>query len=199
MAWKPCQSCGGVGCWYDGYTGKIYVPEDPSPPPPTGGGDHPIVGLLVLVFVGVIAYAIMTSRPSGPGSSRKEPVRSPVVAGREEVVKSSAGALEIEKAGDLYTYYDVEFMKQYGPNARGYTLSRTHPYEEVEFIEEQGTYYQRSLFAEGERVSWGRKIPRDQVRPVRYTPGNYIGDRPAARFYYLPPSTASDWELSKLN
>ncbi len=187
MAQKTCQWCGGRGCWYGGYTGKFDVPDDPSPPPRSGGDANSIGGLLVVGFVGVIACAIITSQPSGPGSSREEPVRPPVVFGQKESVKSSAGAMEIEKAGDFYTYYDAEFMKPYDPSGRGYTLSRTPPFEEAEFIEEQGTYYQQNPFAKGERVSWGRKIPRKQVRPVRYTPGNYIGGRPAQRFYYLLP------------
>ncbi len=68
-------------------------------------------------------------------------------------------------------------MKQYGPNASGSTLSRTPPYEEAEFIEEQGACYQRNLFTKGERMSWGRKIARKQVRSVRHTSGNFIGGR----------------------
>ncbi|MCC7421943.1 MAG: hypothetical protein IT428_16825 [Planctomycetaceae bacterium] len=80
----------------------------------------------------------------------------------------------------------------------GYTLSTTHPYEEVDFIREYSTVYQEGAGLKGKVVSTGRRIPRNQVRPVKFTFGNSIMNRGervmAERFYYVPPSTASDWE-----
>ncbi len=163
------------------------------------GGTSRGCGCLVLLIIGAFFMYKGCKGPSTDGIK-------PAGVSEEQFRQSpTLGKLKIAMVGPYFKYYDGEFLDEQAGHsrARGYTLSKTNPSDPVTHIEEDETVLESIASFNSKTVSRGRKIPRNKVRPVQVTFGNYMvlyGEKVFEKtHYYSPPETASPEELREVN